>query len=319
MAGESYAGVYVPTAVQEIAYGIQGGSKPSINLKGYLIGNGVTDEKFDGNALVPFVHGMGLISDQLYEEVNMLCNASYWNATESACLDKLNGISEDVSELNVYDILEPCYHNTTVQSALVDLHGLPKSLRKLGETDRSLPIRRRMFGRAWPLMSPVRAGRVPSWSELGNFKVHVPCLDLEVASRWLNDPSVREAIHALPVNVIGTWVVCSDSVVYTHDAGSMLPYHQHLLSLGYRALIYSGDHDMCVPFTGSEAWTRGMGYKILDDWHPWFTNNQVAGYTISYANNLTFATIKGAGHTVPEYKPQESFAFFKKWLSGETL
>lgn len=40
----------------------------------------------------------------------------------------------------------------------------------------------------------------------------------------------------------------------------------------------SGDHDMCVPFTGSEAWTRSLGYKIVDEWRPWNSNNQVAGY-----------------------------------------
>lgn len=32
-----------------------------------MVGNGVTDEVIDGNALVPFVHGMGLISDDLFE------------------------------------------------------------------------------------------------------------------------------------------------------------------------------------------------------------------------------------------------------------
>lgn len=31
------------------------------------MGNGVADEDFDGNALVPFAHGMGLISDDLFE------------------------------------------------------------------------------------------------------------------------------------------------------------------------------------------------------------------------------------------------------------
>jgi len=40
----------------------------------------------------------------------------------------------------------------------------------------------------------------------------------------------------------------------------------------------SGDHDMCVPFTGSEAWTRALGYKIVDEWRPWNSNDQVAGY-----------------------------------------
>ena len=32
------------------------------------MGNGVTDDEFEGNnALVPFAHGMGLISHDLYE------------------------------------------------------------------------------------------------------------------------------------------------------------------------------------------------------------------------------------------------------------
>ena len=32
-----------------------------------MVGNGCTDDEIDGNALVPFAHGMGLISDELYE------------------------------------------------------------------------------------------------------------------------------------------------------------------------------------------------------------------------------------------------------------
>lgn len=32
-----------------------------------MVGNAVTDERFDGNALVPFAHGMGLISDSIFE------------------------------------------------------------------------------------------------------------------------------------------------------------------------------------------------------------------------------------------------------------
>jgi hypothetical protein len=34
--------------------------KDSHTTQGYIIGNGVTNEKIDGNALIPFVHGMGL-------------------------------------------------------------------------------------------------------------------------------------------------------------------------------------------------------------------------------------------------------------------
>jgi serine carboxypeptidase-like clade 1 len=36
---------------------------------------------------------------------------------------------------------------------------------------------------------------------------------------------------------------------------------------------------MCVPFTGTQAWTRSLGYKIVDEWRSWTSNDgQVAGY-----------------------------------------
>jgi len=40
---------------------------------------------------------------------------------------------------------------------------------------------------------------------------------------------------------------------------------------------------MCVPYTGTEAWTRSIGYKIVDEWRPWLTNDQIAGYFFSYS------------------------------------
>ncbi|CAN0859678.1 Serine carboxypeptidase-like 20 [Linum grandiflorum] len=110
------------------------------------------------------------------------------------------------------------------------------------------------------------------------------------------------------------------SLLYTHDSGSMIPYHKNLTSLGYRALIYSGDHDMCVPFTGTQAWTRSLGYKIVDPWRPWFSSDsQVAGYLQGYDNNLIFLTVKGSGHTVPEYKPREALDFYSRWLDAKSI
>lgn len=44
-----------------------------------------------------------------------------------------------------------------------------------------------------------------------------------------------------------------------------------------RALIYSGDHDLCVPHTGSEAWTRAMGYGVEAEWQPWFVADKQVG------------------------------------------
>ncbi|XP_048430042.1 serine carboxypeptidase-like 20 isoform X2 [Pyrus x bretschneideri] len=314
IAGESYAGVYVPTLSSEVVKGIDAGVTPVLNFKGYLVGNGVTDDKFDGNALVPFAHGMGLISDDLYEEVNTACGGKYIYPVNDACGSKLEKVDKNIEDLNIYDILEPCYHSTdSSKNRKVTKSGLPSSFRRLGETERPLAVRKRMFGRAWPLRAPVRDGIVPTWPELMDNE-SVPCINDEVATEWLNNESVRKAIHA---ETDFSWELCTSRIEFYHDSGSMIKYHMNLTAKGYRALIYSGDHDMCVPFTGSEAWTRSLGYKIVDEWRPWTSNGQVAGYTQGYENNLTFLTVKGSGHTVPEYKPREAFDLFSRFLAGK--
>ncbi|KAF6145834.1 hypothetical protein GIB67_028829 [Kingdonia uniflora] len=316
ISGESFAGVYVPTLSFEVARGIDAGLKPVLNFKGYMIGNGVTDEEFDGNSLVPFAHGMGLISDDLFQEITTTCRDNFWNSSYAGCGELLEKLDDNVSGLNIYDILETCYHSPNSRNITPANIKLPSSFREIGATDRPLAVRKRMFGRAWPLRAPVRDGNVPTWPQLLNSD-SVPCTNDEVATAWLNNVAVRKALHAKQQNL--TWELCTDNIVYDHDSGSMIKYHKNLTSRGYKALIFSGDHDMCVPFTGTQAWTRSLGYKIVDEWRPWIYDEQVAGYLQGYENNLIFLTVKGSGHTVPEYKPREALAFYTRWLAGSKI
>ncbi|KAF3452473.1 hypothetical protein FNV43_RR02906 [Rhamnella rubrinervis] len=322
ISGESYAGIYVPTLASQVAKGIKDGTKPIINFKGYMVGNGVADRKFDGNALVPFAHGMGLISDSIYEEVEAACEGNYYYAQSDICYQKLERVDQAIDGLNIYNILEPCYHRPITEEKANNYKqntSIPASFQQLGKTEKPLPVRTRMFGRAWPYRAPVEVGIVTLWPQLAAKSVSgvsVPCFNDEIATRWLNDKAVREAIHAEPESVAGAWDLCTSRIHYNHSGGSMIPYHLNLTMQGYRALIFSGDHDMCVPFTGSEAWTRSLGYKIVDEWRNWISNGDVAGYLQEYDHNLTFLTIKGAGHTVPEYKPQEALHFYSRWLQG---
>jgi len=248
---------------------------------------------------VPFAVGKSLISADLAASAAAACDggAGYWNATPgSACGRALDEVDTLLRGLNLYDTLEDCVGRSAAEQ-------LP------------LPT----VGRAWPLRAtlPPPGSPLKNWAALG---VTVPCMDTSLATTWLNAPEVREALHAAPVATTGTFAICSNAIRYTHDAGSMLPVHAGLLRAGMRALIYSGDHDMCVPHTGTEAWTRALGLPVDEEWRAWHAPaSQVAGYARTFKGGLTYATVKGAGHTVPTYKPLQALAMFSRWLDAKRL
>ncbi|XP_037494220.1 serine carboxypeptidase-like 18 isoform X4 [Jatropha curcas] len=133
---------------------------------------------------------------------------------------------------------------------------------------------------------------------------------------WLNDKMVQKALH-IREGTIENWVRCNTSLLYTKDLTSSFGLHRNLTEKGLKVLIYSGDQDISVPFLSTMAWIEALNLTIEYDWNPWFLDGQVAGYWMEYYRNmymLTYATIKGGGHTAPEYKPKECFAMIDRWL-----
>lgn len=147
-----------------------------------------------------------------------------------ACAELVLQVRNDLLDLDVYDVLLPCYHGSATARAA--------SLAALSDVG---PI-------GWPLGPVVRPGPVHHWGRYARQAgaPTVPCTDDVLATRWLNDPAVRQAIHARAVEDIGEWELCNMGInfSYRHDLGSMLPYHAKLIGAGLRALVYSGDHDM---------------------------------------------------------------------------
>ena len=53
-------------------------------------------------------------------------------------------------------------------------------------------------------------------------------------------------------------------------------------------------------------------------WDEWTVNGQTAGYLTKWANTgFAFATVRGAGHEVPTYKPEAALQLFQSYLNGE--
>ncbi|KFK38585.1 hypothetical protein AALP_AA3G132800 [Arabis alpina] len=140
---------------------------------------------------------------------------------------------------------------------------------------------------------------------------------LLLSEYWANSESVRKALRVVK-GTAEKWERCSSNLRYNKDMKSSIPYHKNNTIEGYRSLIFSGDHDFVVPFVSTRAWIKSLNYPITDKWRPWMLLDKVAGYTKTYANKMTFATVKGGGHVLL-YKPEESSIMFKRWISGQPL
>lgn len=66
----------------------------------------------------------------------------------------------------------------------------------------------------------------------------------------------------------------------TNDITETHPITYKTISHNVWALCCSGDHDLCIPFPGTEAWVRSIGYQVVDRWRPWYFGDQVAGYGV---------------------------------------
>jgi len=143
----------------------------------------------------------------------------------------------------------------------------------------------------------------------------IPCINTTLTDNYLNDPSVQEAIFVKSVE----WDICSQILNYTVNYNDMIPFYNQLVQQ-YRVLIYSGDVDSCVNYLGTE---RAAGLinatGEAEAWQAWMVDDQVAGYKLIFGTNLTYITIKEAGHMVPTYKPAQALAFFSRFIQGKPI
>ncbi|CAH1440212.1 unnamed protein product [Lactuca virosa] len=147
---------------------------------------------------------------------------------------------------------------------------------------------------------------------------------------WANKNEVQKALHVRE-GTIENWVIKNGSIhydmgkkdteCYSYDVFSTIPTHKQLLAKKCQYLIICGDHDMTFPHVGTEKWISNLNLPVEKQWEPWFVNDQIAGYQRTYVQreySLKYATIKGAGHGVALYKPEEALTMVDGWLASHT-
>ena len=176
-------------------------------------------------------------------------------------------------------------------------------------------------------------------------------------AKYLNRSDVREALHVTDAP-IESWPYPSAGFDYTKQydacnenpephAPSMIKFYDYLAPKLKAIWVYNGDTDPCVSYEGTRTAIKRVGYAELDggSYRPWFYNHtaaplevleekaamfgpdllaistgvQFGGEVVNYENNLSFLTVHGSGHMVPQFRPQAALHMLSKLLKLEHL
>ncbi|MFS7920572.1 putative carboxypeptidase D [Helianthus anomalus] len=263
IAGESYAGHYIPQLAQLILQNNKITNQTVINLKGTALGNAYVDDETSNTGMYDYFWTHAIISDEIHQGIISNCNFSEGANITGECNYYQSEALTAKSSIYFYDIYAPLCST---------------------------------FSNSTPSIS----GFDPC---TGNY-IH----------KYLNTPVVQQSLHAKPVQ----WESCNDFIgIHWKDMPfTVLPVIKDLMASGISVWIYSGDTDGRVPVTTTRYDINKLQTAVKTPWYPWMYQDEVGGYAVGY-DNMTFVTIRGAGHFVPSYQPGRALAFFTSFLEGK--
>lgn len=268
------------------------------NLKGFMVGNGVTDWKYDTTpAFVEMAYWHGLYDDETYMELKK-CDLSYyeWNYDKlsETCTDLMDRFDDLTSQLNIYDVFGKCYTNPTTST--FELHG-NNDFGFLRQDNGFKTVNTFYTAADYTPFLFKRRNQAKRLREIP------PCVYAAPVLEYLNKKDVREALHIH--KDAKEWDLCAP-VDYTRGKDGSIEIYKQLKGK-YRILKFSGDTDGAVPTYGTLQWIRDLAWTVTEEWRPYYIideggNQQVAGYVEAREGNFTFVTVHGAGHMAPQWK-----------------
>ncbi|XP_077982218.1 lysosomal protective protein-like [Glandiceps talaboti] len=296
--GESYGGIYVPTLAMRIMQG-----NATINFKGFAVGNGMSSYELNDNSIVYFGYYHGIFGDDLWTNLNDFCCkqgvCNFYNNTDQNCVLALDQVQHFLYNigLNMYSLYMDC------------AGGIPPHMQRFRADFKNIF---RFYNFEIPNMKMNGSKYQANAKSLGGTP---PCIDATAITKYLNQDSVRKALHI--ESSLPQWQICSDEVGanYHRNYDNMFNQYQTLLTK-YKALVYNGDTDMACNFLGDQWFVESLNKKEVQTRQPWTYNNQVAGFYHQF-QNITFVTVKGSGHMVPQWRPGQALQMITDFLNGK--
>ena len=282
LAGESYAGQYVPNIATRLLKAL-----PEINLKGIAVGNGCwggdahsvecNGPNADQN-LEAMYFGKGLISSKLHASIQKACG--YDNDNDSgggggggggvgggrngaSCDKLLNDMDAAVGPHNVYNVYDNC-PNLDLDK-WVEMSG--KSRRWLHQYMARNMVNPKAYDELNAMAGYFSHGKKNTTTAAeanranGEVEVEVEagnpvsgggfdwtCGQFDALPVYFRRPEVRKALNLPASNANGS------TFDYSSSGPASVTLYPALIKQ-IRVLIYNGDSDTCVPYVGNEEWT----------------------------------------------------------------
>lgn len=311
--GESYGGHYVPEIVNRVLDGNNDANKTgdfTIPLKGWMVGNPWTDPEGEAWGVVQNWWDRAIIGRNDWNKIQASCDykdITFWiinNATAGGLRSKEqraawwnHHLAEARREGHFRseksrECFAALYRASDVEFNAVDIEGVYRDI------------------------------CVPGVKQLPD-QIN-PCAMTQL-TEYLNRPDVRTALHA-SLTVPKVWAACNAPPGLTYSTlDTQLPvlyvYERAFYETNLKILVYSGDNDAIVPYTGTRMWIEKLGRPVVNDHHQWFVDTngmQVGGWATQY-DKFTFTTVRGAGHMVPYMKPHRALHMIQTFLKNGTL
>ncbi|KAK0577170.1 hypothetical protein LWI29_028959 [Acer saccharum] len=113
IAGESYAGHYIPQLAQVILHNEKYVNRTVINLRGIAMGNAYIDFETTIKGVVDFYWTHALMPDEIFHGLTSNCDFTILNTSDKVCLDFVNQAANAVGNIYSYDIYAPLCNSSS--------------------------------------------------------------------------------------------------------------------------------------------------------------------------------------------------------------
>ncbi|SMN18078.1 similar to Saccharomyces cerevisiae YGL203C KEX1 Protease involved in the processing of killer toxin and alpha factor precursor [Maudiozyma saulgeensis] len=287
LAGESYAGQYIPHIATVILNYEQHPelqeNMPHFNLAALLIGNGWIDPVTQSLAYLPFAIDNNLVNQDTPGFNNLL-------KTHEDCQKKINTKNENDDEQFSIPECDNIINQLISVTKTRDDDNNEQCLNVYNyELKDSMPA----CGMNWPA-------------------------DVSYVAQFFGDKNVRDALNINEEWAAENWIECRKDVMnHMSNKGSKpsIEFLPGLLERGLNVVLFNGDKDLICNNRGitdmikSMKWGDQLGFSDNAENYDWIFRQQTkrdtdvaAGYVV-YDRNLTFISVYNASHMVPHDKP----------------